>query len=183
MPCEPEDDQTTNPPPSSSFSSGSDSKHKSILDVAAGDRYEVSIQSDDNKDGTESLDRTCPVVKSCSCKTEAMEVKMRLERTGRPLNLNITQDEGYVTFHFTDNSECENAYAFTRLDNQHEFHSNIDPVAVSFTNDYDFVALDACGTAVSPGRDASDDLSASKLTIGRIFSYCVRAVQVSIYDL
>ena len=180
MPCEPED-QTTNQQQPRSFNTASDSNHKSILDVAAGDRYEVSIQSDE--DGIESLDEICPVVKSCSCKTEAMEVKMRLERTGRPLNLIITQDEGYVTFDFTDNSQCENAYAFTRVDNQHEFLSNIDPVAVSFTNDYDFVALDACGTAVSPGRDASDDLSASKLTIGRIFSYCVRAVQVSIYYL
>ena len=131
--------------------------------------------------GTFSFENTafvsieCPFVTSCSCSDDDEE------KTGRPKSLVISQNLGHVTFTFNDSSRCRDSYSFTRFNGSHEFLSGIDEIGVSFTSDYRFIPPGQnCGTEVNPGTDASDDLTISKLTVGKIYTYCVRAVKVSL---
>jgi hypothetical protein len=132
--------------------------------LVPGSRYTASLIS-------ESDTFVCPAVTSCSCTNN------ELDRTGRPLNLEIAQNNGHVIFNFTDNSYCEEAFSFTRSLDLEEFLRDVSLKGVSFTDDYAFNAGEACGTIITPVIECSDDLSKSELPIGTTFTYCVRAVK------
>jgi hypothetical protein len=84
--------------------------------------------------------------------------------TGTPNNLIITQEGGDVMFSFSDDSRCEDGYAFTRD-------------GLAFMPNYFYLAAEPCiATPISPRKKASDDLSDSKLAVYKYYTYCVRAV-------
>ena len=114
-------------------------------------------------------------VTSCSCEN------VSFDKTGRPKNFVIVQVQGHVMFEFDDNSYCEEAYSFTRVDVVDEFLRDFAEGASSFTSDFEFSASEECGTTISPGTQASDDLSLSNLIVGNKYSYCVRAVKQGHY--
>jgi hypothetical protein len=109
-------------------------------------------------------------VTSCSCDDS------KIDDTGRPHDFTISQDHGHVTFTFRDNSYCEQAFSFTRVDKVEEFLLDFAESAGSFVSDFYFSAAEDCNTIISPEREASDNLSVSKLFVGKKYSYCVRAV-------
>jgi len=109
-------------------------------------------------------------VTSCSCDDS------KIDDTGRPQDFTIIQDHGHVTFSFRDNSYCEQAFSFTRVDKVEEFLLDFAESAGSFVSDFYFSAAEECYTMISPEREASDNLSLSKLLVGKKYSYCVRAI-------
>jgi len=136
--------------------------------LRAGFRYNVQLPG---------VDRTLKLVAVTACNCDDSLV----ENTGRPQDFRIIQDRGHVMFNFKDNSYCEEAYSFTRASRVEEFLCDISEVAVTFVNDFYFSSSEACGSHISPGKQASDDLSLSKLIVGETYSYCVRAVAVPHY--
>lgn len=92
------------------------------------------------------------------------------DETGKPTGLQATQDNGFVTFAFTDNSLCEEGYGFYRKDlaNSEE----------AFAPDYYYTSKQTCNNRAqySPGLQAADDLHRSKLTVGQTYTYGVRAI-------
>ncbi|GFH52940.1 hypothetical protein CTEN210_09416 [Chaetoceros tenuissimus] len=116
-----------------------------------------------------------PIIPSCSCQSITNE-----DQTGRPTHLEITQKKGHITFKFTDNSKCENGFSFTRFKGYAEFVDD-SSAATTFTNDFIFQAPTQCNSTITPELEASDDLTLSRLPIGNIYSYCVRAVKEGNY--
>jgi len=154
---------------------GLDKKDIRITDLKPGNRYLFNIivntEADgDDKGGNETV--SFPIVPSCSC-----DALTNRDKTGRPTNLKIFQDNGHVMFTFTDNSRCETAFSFTRFTGFPEFVDE-SAFATSFTDDYSFSALMQCSSdsEVSPGTSSSDDLRMTRLPVGSTYSYCVRAV-------
>lgn len=118
---------------------------------------------------------TFPIVPSCSC--EAITGR---DHTGRPKNLKFTQDRGHVKFSFVDNSKCETGFSFSRFEGYAEFVD--DSVgATSFTNDFSYQAPKECTATITPETQASDDLTLSRLTVGKVYTYCVRAIKEGNY--
>ena len=120
-----------------------------LTQLRAGYRYTVTFS---NLSGLDR-DLVLAVVTSCNC-DDAL-----IDNTGRPQNFSILQDHGHVTFNFTDNSHCEQAFSFTRVSKVEEFLSDFAENAVSFVSDFYFSSSEACYSSINPGRQASDDLT------------------------
>ena len=148
-----------------------------IKGLKPGKKYRSSILVDfTNSQGTVSTTKVVfPIVPSCSC-----DAFTNPDKTGRPKDLIINQDKGYVLFNFMDNSRCENAYSFSRFYGLPEFIDD-SVSASSFTNDFVFASPIQCGATVSPGSVSKDDLKISKLSVGDSYSYCVRATNLDGY--
>lgn len=108
----------------------------SFQQLEPGRRYHISFAfTADAPDNSGSMD--FPAVTACSC-TVPPETD---DKSGKPTDLTIFQEQGYVTFEFRDNSRCEEAYSFTR-----------NP-GVSFTRDYFFIGPNPCYEVVDPGTE------------------------------
>jgi len=108
-------------------------------------------------------------VTQCSCNPNGLDV------TGRPTDLLISQEKGFVMFDFIDNSHCDGAYSFVREDSLEEFNRDSGSSA-SFAPDFFVSSANTCGSMhIIPGRESSDDLKMSKPQVGAKFAYCVRA--------
>lgn len=163
----------------SAIDPNTNTKHLHFDDLHPGTYYSITLESSE----TNKSEMQCNVVASCSCEETDIE-KTGIERTGRPRNFEIDQNAGHVMFTFTDNSRCADAYSFLRLEDTHEFMSNLDEFGVSFTSDYAFTSAAKCNNPkIDPGTHASDDLTISRLPIGKKFTYCVRAVKVSCFGI
>jgi len=91
------------------------------------------------------------------------------DQTGKPINLSVIQKNGFVSMNFTDNSECEEAYSFTRQ--KIGF-----PTIISYASNYYFYSQSKCGNNLFPGQSYADDLSMSLLDVESTFTYCSQAV-------
>lgn len=116
-----------------------------------------------------------PIVPSCSCSSLTNE-----DQTGRPTTLAITQNKGNVFFEFTDHSKCEGGFSFSRFLGYAEFVDD-SKHATSFTSDFSFQAPQQCNSVITPETEASDDLTISRLPVGQVYSYCVRAIKEGNY--
>jgi len=145
-----------------------------ISGLIPGNRYITTVIVK-NGDGLPDEIVTFPIVPSCSC-----DAITNPDKTGRPKNLIVYQDQGHVMFNFTDNSKCEAAFSFSRFTGFPEFTDD-SVIATSFTHDYTFNAPKQCGAEVSTGTKASDDLKLSRLSVGSTYSYCARAVKTGEY--
>jgi hypothetical protein len=114
-------------------------------------------------------------VTQCSCTENGSDV------TGRPIDLLVQQQDGYVLFEFTDNSRCDGAYAFTRESALEEFSRSLG-TATSFAPNFFITSGDTCDQSqISPGLTSADDLKVSRLGVGATFAYCVRATNTLQY--
>lgn len=107
------------------------------------------------------------VLTTCSCDSG----------DGRPEDLVVEQQDGFVLFSFIDKSTCDEAFAFARrmITNDNTTGSDEDV----FTPNYYYFASGASlckSVPYKPGKAASDDLSVSRLEIGRTYEYCVRGI-------
>lgn len=118
---------------------------------------------------------TFPIVPSCSC-----EAITGQDQTGRPKDLTISQNRGYVLFNFLDNSKCESGFSFSRFEGYAEFVDDSSR-ATSFTNDFSYQAPRQCTSRITPEIEASDDLTMSRLVVGNVYSYCVRSIREGNY--
>lgn len=116
-----------------------------------------------------------PIVPSCSCSSLTNE-----DQTGRPNTLQISQTKGHVLFAFTDHSKCEAGFSFSRFLGYAEFVDD-SKHATSFTSDFYFQAPQQCNSVITPETEASDDLTISRLPVGQVYSYCVRAIKEGNY--
>jgi len=149
----------------------SNMKKYTLSQLEPGSRYTVTFLK--SNDSSQSL--SFPVVTSCSCDHDD------IDKTGRPKDVRIVQNNGYVMFNFKDNSKCEEAFSFTRSDYAEEFLADVSEYGVSFTSDYFFIGGSECDSIVDTHIEASDELQYSNLTVGKLFMYCVRAVHRSHY--
>jgi len=100
---------------------------------------------------------------TCSCNTS------NADSTGRPIKFEARQENGEITFDFHDNSKCEEYFSFDRRKEGSD-------EKVSFTNDFHYIGSSQCSNdRISPGLEASDSLKFSKLQVGGIYEYSVRA--------
>ena len=111
----------------------------------------------------------------CCCNCNA---SIKDDTSGRPVDLNVSQELGKVMFKFVDNSRCSEAFAFSRSEVGAEFMDNDDEtLKQAFTPNYNYVARKRCGMApIDPGTDAADHLWQSKLEVNKLYRYCVRGV-------
>ena len=126
----------------SNFKFDEGSRKLTIDKLRAGHRYDIEVKG-----------FSVVGVASCSCDASSPD------NTGRPTNFSIRQDGGHVMFQFQDNSYCEEAFSFTRVEKVGEYMRDFQEDAVSFVNDFYFSSQKPCGTDIDPGRKASDDLS------------------------
>ena len=83
-----------------------------------------------------------------------------------------TQQSGYVTFSFRDNSQCEEGFALSRKATDGD-----DSDAVAFASTYYYSPQKPCSEVIDPKRSALvDDLAVSNLVVGKEYNYCARAV-------
>ena len=110
-------------------------------------------------------------VTRCTCDGEEAEK----EKTGAPKNMAITeQKEGRIYFSFVDNSLCENVFSFTRYAAYEEFSESMDS-AISFGT-MSRSSDTACDhERILPNDEVFDNLSLSKLIVGKTYVYCVQA--------
>ena len=86
------------------------------------------------------------------------------------MDFETTQQSGYVTFSFRDNSRCEEGFALSRS-------ASADDDAVAFAPIYYYSPQEECSEMVDPRRGALvDDLAVSNLVVGKEYDYCARAV-------
>ena len=86
------------------------------------------------------------------------------------LDFESTQQSGYVTFSFRDNSRCEEGFALSR-------RATVDDDAVAFAPVYYYSPQNECSEMIDPRRGALvDDLAVSNLVVGKEYNYCARAV-------
>lgn len=143
-----------------------------LSQLEPGIRYTITLSNKNNSGKEYSF----PAVTTCSCSNNDS-----IDRTGRPKDLNATQENGHVMFTFIDNSKCEEAFSITRSDHAEEFLADVSEYGVAFTRDYFFIGGKDCGFTINTGTEASDDLQYSKLPIGKLYMYCVRAVHNTHY--
>jgi len=105
-----------------------------------------------------------PIGINCTC-----DKTITPDYTGRPINFKSLQRDGFVLFELTDNSKCEEAFSFTRSDTSVEFTLDPSSSGKSFTNDYYAQSKSDCGGVVTPGTEAADDLSISRLSVGKVY--------------
>lgn len=145
-----------------------------ILGLKPGKRYNAVVKV--RNDGISApTPVSFPIVPSCSC-----DALTNPDKTGRPKDLVILQEQGHVMFNFIDNSRCETAFSFTRFSGLPEFTDD-SVVSLSFANDYVATSPQPCGATVSPGTISSDDLKTSRLLVGDSYSYCVRSINLDGY--
>jgi hypothetical protein len=142
-----------------------------------GKKYRATLVplSDDDEEQKSKYDLSTSAVTHCCCDCPKDNKK---DVSGRPDGFQVKQQRGQITFAFTDNSRCAEAYAFTRTDLVEEF-SGIDDESKKtvFTSNYYYYPKKVCGRApITPGLGASDDLRISQLLVGTGYRYCVRAV-------
>ena len=118
------------------------------------------------------------MVTGCSCVDNDPENYASKDKTGAPKQFRINQDNGHVMFAFQDNSLCENAFSFSRVDEytNKEFRGDLHDHGVAFSSDFYYSGREECGADVLPMLEASDDLRLSKLIVGEEYAYCVRAI-------
>ncbi len=122
----------------SSVDVGTDKEEFSFSKLQPGFRYTTSLtQTYEN----EKIQLQCPIVTSCSCDHSTFD------RTGRPKDFSVYQMHGHVMFTFRDNSYCEEAFSFTRVDVVDEFMLDATKFASSVTSDFYFSAADKCNTS------------------------------------
>jgi len=140
-----------------------------ISGLIPGNRYITTVTVGNGQGQDENV--TFPIVPSCSCDSITNP-----DKTGRPKDLVVYQEQGHVMFNFTDNSKCEAAFSFSRFIGLAEFTDD-SASATSFTDDYFFNSPQQCNATIDTQTRASDDLKLSKLSIGSTYAYCVRAVK------
>ena len=91
------------------------------------------------------------------------------DKTGKPDNLMVKQEMGFVYVEFADQSLCEEAFAIQRYDSRSNTLVAVGPI-------YFYYADKACGNVLRPGREYADDLSGSKLIVGHSYEYRVAAI-------
>ena len=149
-----------------------------FVNLLPGRRYDVSVTAY-NSAGTEisynSQAFFNTTVTHCSC-SDVLRSQVG-EWTGAPQNFSITQDQGFVSFQFQAASRCEQGYAFTRQVGMLNDTGALSTQKSAFTPNYYYLPKVRCDmNPVVTGRQAADDLSLSKLTVGQTYTYCVRAV-------
>ena len=150
----------------STFSSFSQVQTFSFDDLTPGARYKVELTLDDT-DVTKTSDY---VITKCFCEVLEGE-RGSPDESGRPENAVATQEEGFIMFTFVDNSRCEDAYSFSRIDPE-----ATPPEPEVFASDYYYFSAQECAREpYSPGFQAADDLRLSKLTVGKVYDYQIRA--------
>lgn len=107
----------------------------------------------------------CMIVK-CTCDGSNV-----IDQTGMPITVSAVQSNGFVTLAFTDNSVCEEAYAFTRQQGQNALSI--------FAPNYYFYSTNERGNYLKPGPSFADDLSLSRLDIGVSFNYRAEAIALN----
>jgi hypothetical protein len=152
-------------------------QYLTVIDLQPGYRYTLTVTIHDDliQIGDKEQMLAIPIVLTCSGDTSTADL------TGRPRNLKINQKDGHVMFQFQDNSVCEEAFSFTRTNEVDEFLTDFSKDGESFTSDYFFSSSQPFGMPVRPELESSDDLSVSLLEVGKLYSYCVRAVRVDHY--
>lgn len=152
-----------------------------VSDLRPGFRYTISMQYTDNhlnryEENSGVLDTiVLPAVLSCSGDSGTSDL------TGRPRNLQIKQQDGYVFFEFIDNSLCEEGFSFSRTQEVDEFLTDFTKGGTSFTSDYYYSSSQPYNSLITPEIEASDDLRLSQLEVGRQYAYCVRAIRKDHY--
>ena len=149
-----------------------------FVNLIPGRRYDVSVKAF-NSAGAEItynsqlISNTTVTHYSC---TDVLRSQAG-EWTGMPQNFIITQDQGFVSFQFQAASRCEQGYAFTRQVGIMNGTGAQSVQKSAFTPNYYYLPKVRCDmNPVVTGRQAADDLSLSKLTVGQTYTYCVRAV-------
>ena len=156
----------------------SDIQYITIKDLLPGYRYAFTFTFNDDlvEVGDKTTTLEIPVVTTCTGDNSATD-----DITGRPRNLSIIQQNGFVMFEFIDNSVCEDAFSFSRSEEVDEFLTDFSMAGVSFTNDLYVSSGSGYNTTIPPEMSYSDDLSVSQLTVGEMYAYCVRAVKSDHY--
>lgn len=110
-------------------------------------------------------------VTRCTCNgPDAMR-----EKTGAPTDMKIVeQKKGRVYFSFVDNSLCENVFSFIRYAAFEEFSESLDS-AISFGSLARSSDTKCDREAIVPNEEVFDNLSLSKLIVGKTYVYCVHA--------
>ena len=148
------------------FASASSASGVRFSGLTPGTQYLFELEALDSSDvpllaGNSTL---LPIETTCSCD----------ESDGRPASLQIEQREGHVLFSFIDKSVCEEAFAFMRRE-----ANSTDQEGEVFTPNYYYFATESSlckDIPFVPGKQASDDLAVSRLEVGNVFEYCVRAI-------
>ena len=148
-------------------------------DLAPGKQYNFELfpEGQNVKSGT-----TGSVVTRCCCDCVSEQKEITGDTSGRPVQLEVFQQEGHVTFKFSENSQCGDAYAFTRSIVEEEFQGDDDTKRKSsFSGNYYYFAEKQCtagnlGDVVEPGQAVTDNLKTAQLLVGNRYRYCVRAV-------
>jgi len=148
------------------FTSFSDLQTFTFDGLNPGSRYKLTLTYNDD-----SLEKTSDfVITKCFCSILDGD-DQTTDDTGRPDNAIVRQQEGFVMFTFLDNSRCEDAYSFSRVDPN---ASSFEPAV--FTPDYYYFSAQECAREpYSPGFQAADDLRFSRLTVGKTYNYQIRA--------
>jgi hypothetical protein len=94
------------------ISNDNDSKYVILKELRPGYRYITTIEytTEDSTTTVKEESLTIAAVASCSCNNTLIDI------SGRPQYFEIYQDRGHVMFRFQDNSYCEDAFSFTRVD-------------------------------------------------------------------
>jgi hypothetical protein len=147
-----------------------------VSQLLPGRRYTFRITTTDDliEVGSKQATLSIPVVTTCSGDKSD-------DLTGRPRNIKVLQQNGYVMFEFEDNSLCEEAFSFSRTNEVDEFLTDFSKDAESFTSDFFYSSNQPFGMPVKPELESSDDLRISQLEVGRKYAYCVRAVRADHY--
>ena len=82
-----------------------------------------------------------------------------------PLDVKVTQVEGFIYVQFVDSSECEEAFAIQRKDKTGKM--------MAYAPSYYYYLEEVCGDTLTPGSGYADDLSRSLLIVGETYDYCV----------
>ena len=137
--------------------------------LESGVRYSIELKpADDNGiiiPGQESNSFFGYGIVKCTC----TDYDTR-DQTGMPYQLIVSQQNGFVTMSFIDNSVCEEAYAMTR-----RFENS----RTIFAPNYYFYSTDKCKNNLNPGTSYADDLSLSRLDVGVTYAYCAEAIAIN----
>ena len=110
-------------------------------------------------------------VTRCTCDG----VDAEKEKTGAPKDMTIVgQKKGKIYFSYVDNSLCENTFSFTRYAAYEEFSESMDS-AISFGTMSRSSDTTCDHATILPNEEVFDNLSLSKLIVGKTYVYCVQA--------
>lgn len=138
-----------------------------LSDLQEGGRYHFALLPLDNEEKLlhhyAHYSVTDTAIVPCSCDNSSADI------TGKPVITSLEQKLGQISLSFVDMSLCEEAYAFER-------HLTSGGLKTAYAPNFLFYAEDECGEQIAPGKEFSDDLASSLLTVGEEYSYCVSAV-------